>query len=375
MTETNLQGRRLLEANEFCAFRDSNSASRVFPSFETERAYRLGEMFSGAGGMALGAHMATVRGNGFCHAWVNDMDRDACKTLKLNLPIDPENVHCADIEKINIESLPCIDGLVFGFPCNDFSLVGDRHGIAGRYGGLYRWGIRGLEIKKPLFFVAENVSGLSASGNDLEIISNEMEKSGYDVFEKIYKFEEYGVPQTRHRIIIVGFRKDLDVHDFEHPEPTTRGNPISCKQALIGIGINTTNNEATKHSATVVERLKHIRPGENAFTADLPESLKLSMKSGATISQIYKRLKADEPAYTVTGSGGGGTHVYHWKEHRSLTNRERARLQTFPDDFVFSGGKESVRRQIGMAVPPEGARMIFLAVLETLLERRIGSQC
>ena len=123
------------------------------------------------------------------------------------------------------------------------------------------------------------------------------------------------------------------------------------------------NNEYTKQSKKVVERLKHIRPGENAFTANLPEELKIKTKT--TISQIYKRLDPNKPAYTITGSGGGGTHMYHWSENRALTNRERARLQTFPDDFVFEGSKESVRKQIGMAVPPEGARIIFEAILKT----------
>ena len=114
----------------------------------------------------------------------------------------------------------------------------------------------------------------------------------------------------------------------------------------------------------VVERLKHIRPGENAFTAKLPPHLELHVR-GARISQIYKRLDPAKPAYTITGSGGGGTHVYHWEEPRALTNRERARLQTFPDSYRFIGSKESVRRQIGMAVPPAGARIIFEAILKT----------
>ena len=83
------------------------------------------------------------------------------------------------------------------------------------------------------------------------------------------------------------------------------------------------------------------------------------------MSQIYKRLHPDKPAYTITGSGGGGTHVYHWSENRALTNRERARLQSFPDDFIFEGSKESVRKQIGMAVPPKGAQAVVEAVLKT----------
>ncbi|MDR2651115.1 MAG: DNA cytosine methyltransferase, partial [Prevotellaceae bacterium] len=110
------------------------------------------------------------------------------------------------------------------------------------------------------------------------------------------------------------------------------------------------------------KRLKCIKPGENAFTADIPKELQLNV-TGAKISQIYRRLDPQKPAYTVTGSGGGGTHVYHWKEDRALTNRERARLQTFPDDFVFSGSKESVRKQIGMAVPVDGAKILFEALL------------
>jgi DNA (cytosine-5)-methyltransferase 1 len=108
----------------------------------------------------------------------------------------------------------------------------------------------------------------------------------------------------------------------------------------------------------------HILPGENAWTANIPEEYRLHVK-GAHLSQIYKRLESDKPAYTITGSGGGGTHVYHWAEPRALTNRERARLQTFPDNFEFIGSKESVRKQIGMAVPPLGAKIIFLAILKT----------
>ena len=92
--------------------------------------------------------------------------------------------------------------------------------------------------------------------------------------------------------------------------------------------------------------------------------MRLNVKS-ARLSQIYKRLHPDKPSYTITGSGGGGTHGYHWSENRALTNRERARIQTFPDDFVFVGSKESVRKQIGMAVPPRGAQAVVEAVLKT----------
>lgn len=337
--------------------------------------YRLGELFAGAGGMALGAHLASFQGAGFSHAWVNDNDKDACATFRHNIPVGAGDVFCKDVKNLDFQSLPDIDGLVFGFPCNDFSVVGQRQGINGHYGGLYRWGIIGLEEKRPLFFVAENVSGLSSSGKDMSVITSAMQEAGYTIFPNTYRFEEYGVPQTRHRIIIVGFRNDLEIDDFMAPKTVTKDSPITCHEALSNIGKDAANNEPTKQSAKVVERLRHIRPGENAFTAKLPEHLQLRLKSGATISQIYKRLRPNAPAYTVTGSGGGGTHIYHWKENRSLTNRERARLQSFPDDFIFLGGKESVRRQIGMAVPPKGVQHIFVAVLKVLRKHQVDSQC
>ena len=80
------------------------------------------------------------------------------------------------------------------------------------------------------------------------------------------------------------------------------------------------------------------------------------------LSHIYRRLEKDEPAYTLTGSGGGGAHMYHWEEHRALTNRERARIQTFPDSYDFAGGKESVKR-LGMAIPPKGMEVVCNAIL------------
>jgi len=99
------------------------------------------------------------------------------------------------------------------------------------------------------------------------------------------------------------------------------------------------NQQRTKQSSKVVERLSFIDPGENVWNAKrLPDNLKLNVPK-TQLSQIYKKLDPDQPSYTVTGSGGGGTHMYHWAENRALTNRERARLQTFPDNFEFYGSK------------------------------------
>jgi DNA (cytosine-5)-methyltransferase 1 len=153
---------------------------------------------------------------------------------------------------------------------------------------------------------------------------------------------------------------------FKPPAPTTLNNYVTASDALNNPPIpeNAPNNTKTRQSKTVVERLKYIPPGGNAWYKGIPENLRLNVK-GAKMSQIYKRLHPDKPSYTITGSGGGGTHGYHWKENRALTNRERARIQTFPDDFIFEGSKESVRKQIGMAVPPKGAQAIITAILKT----------
>lgn len=333
--------------------------------------FRLGELFCGPGGLAYGAANARIELNNYriTHAWANDYDSDTCNTYRHNIcPNDPDSVICGDVRKIDLENLPPIDALAFGFPCNDFSVVGEQKGFDGKFGPLYSYGVRVLKSHKPDWFLAENVGGLRSAneGNAFQKILEDMRKAGYRVYPNLYKFEEYGVPQARHRVIIVGIREDLP-YEFKIPSTAPyAGVDVSCKTAIENPPIpeDAYNNEMTKQSDAVVERLKYIKPGQNAFTADLPEHLQLHVR-GARISQIYKRLDPAKPAYTVTGSGGGGTHIYHWSENRALTNRERARLQTFPDHYHFQGSKESVRKQIGMAVPCEGARVIFEAILKT----------
>lgn len=333
--------------------------------------FRLGELFCGPGGLAYGAITARISNPEYkiIHKWANDYDLDTCNTYRRNIcPADEESVICEDVRELNIESLGDIDALAFGFPCNDFSVVGEQKGFDGTYGPLYTYGVSVLKRYRPLWFLAENVDGLQSANDGIafEKIKADLVDAGYKIYPNLYKFEEYGVPQARHRIIIVGIRNDLP-YEFKVPSPELyRDIDVTCKTALEvpAFPEDVANNELTKHASQVIERLTYIKPGQNAFNADLPQKLKLNVK-GAKISQIYKRLDPDKPAYTVTGSGGGGTHIYHYSEPRALTNRERARLQTFPDDFVFEGPKESVRKQIGMAVPVKGARVIFEAVLNT----------
>ncbi|WP_349678225.1 DNA cytosine methyltransferase [Fibrobacter sp. UBA2449] len=346
--------------------KNSNSTS------QENHVFRLAELFCGPGGIAKGATLASIEDKSYkiIHLWATDYDKDTCETYRHNICADrPESVICHDIRDYDIKNFKKfgdIDGLAFGFPCNDFSVVGEQRGVKGNFGPLYTYGIQILKRFKPKFFLAENVGGLRSANEGMAIkkIFNAMRSAGYRIYPNLYKFEDYGIPQARHRIIIVGIREDLP-YEFKVPSPNGYKTK-TCKEAIENPPIKKTsaNNEPTIQSQKVVERLKYIKPGENAFTAKIPDELKINVR-GAKISQIYKRLDPLKPAYTVTGSGGGGTHIYHWKENRALTNRERARLQTFPDDFVFVGSKESVRKQIGMAVPCDGARIIFEAILRT----------
>jgi DNA (cytosine-5)-methyltransferase 1 len=366
-----------------------------------QRKLKHGELFCGPGGMALGAKNSSIAVKKIKYTidtiWAIDNDTEACKTFKRNVayqnsiitkwPIEEvyknkKLIINDDITKIDdFSKLPDIDILSFGFPCNDYSLIGKRKGIAGKYGGLYKYGVDAINAKNPKFFIAENVSGLaSSSGSTFAVILDELKNAGngYTLTVNNYKLEKYGVPQTRHRIIIVGFRNDLD-KEFLTPKETHPKRFVYAKEAIekglvYGEGkINGAKNHNVdiikkRLSKTVRKRLYHTKNGQNAWNADLPDDVKLNVKK-ATFSSIYKKLKPNKPAYTVTGSGGGGTHMYYWaknkKDQRALTNRERARLQTFPDKFEFIGNSTDVRKQIGMAVPVLAAKIIFTAALKT----------
>lgn len=340
--------------------------------------FRLAELFCGPGGLALGAISSTASNQtggifGVKSVWANDIDPSTCRTYGRNIHSgDMSAVACGPVEKIDFAKVPKFDALAFGFPCNDFSIVGEQKGFDGKYGPLYTHGIKAINIHNPDWFMAENVSGLQSAneGKAFRKILDDLEKAGkgYKLTAHLYKFEEYGVPQYRHRVVIIGIRKDLNL-EFKVPAPTTPENYVSVREAFENPPIpkNAPNNEITNQSAIVVERLKHIPPGKNAWYEKIPDHLKLNVK-GARMSQIYKRLQSDKPSYTITGSGGGGTHGYHWSENRALTNRERARIQTFPDDFVFEGSKEEARKQIGMAVPPKAAKIIVEAILKTFAD-------
>ncbi len=271
-----------------------------------------------------------------------------------------------DVREIQIDKLGEIDAFAYGFPCNSFSAVGEHQGIANKkFGQLYWFGIQVLQYYRPKFFIAENVSGIrSAGSNDFQTILDDMKNVGYKLVPNLYKAEKYGVPQTRHRVIIVGIRNDLDVN-FRVPDPVMfQNDDITAETALSNIPNNAPNNENRVLSEKVIRRLSFIKPGENVWQAEKNMPADLRIKTKTKISQIYRKLDPNKPSYTITASGGGGTFGYHWT-NRELTNRERARLQTFPDDYLFTGSYSSVRKQIGMAVPCKLSEIVTTAILNS----------
>ena len=335
--------------------------------------FKLGELFCGPGGIACGALRAKSDDGSFTieHAWANDYDADTCATYRKNIcPESPETVYCGAVRKVDIQTLGKITAFCYGFPCNSFSNVGKHQGFENeKFGQLYWYGIEVLKAYQPKWFVAENVSGIRSAGSgDFEIILNDMREAGYKLNVHLYKAEEYGVPQTRHRVIIVGIHKDESVK-YRVPDPAVYAKcDVTARTALSNIPENAPNNEVRKLADKVVRRLSYINPGENVWQAEerlgenFPSELRIHTKT--KISQIYRKLDPNKPAYTVTAAGGGGTFMYHWTD-RELTNRERARIQTFPDDYEFVGNYSSVRKQIGMAVPCKLSEVVITAVLNS----------
>ena len=181
--------------------------------------FKLGELFCGPGGIAWGALNAHIGNDNYkiVHQWANDYDKNTCDTYRYNIcPENPKSVYHKDIREFDLTNLPPIDALAFGFPCNDYSVVGEQKGMDGVFGPLYSYGVKVLNIYNPQWFVAENVGGLrnANDGKAFTKILDELKragKHGYTIVPHLYKFEEYGIPQARHRIIIVGIRNDIDV--------------------------------------------------------------------------------------------------------------------------------------------------------------------
>lgn len=319
-------------------------------------------LFSGCGGMDMGFLMAEHPELAYEIVWANDFDKSACETYRKNFR---HNITCTDIWDIDLDKIPYGDVIIGGFPCQDFSILrGEkRHGFKVKRGLLYTKFVEAVAKKLPLFFVAENVKGLMNmhKGWVIKKIKEDFEKVdgvGYDVKYELINFADYGVPQNRERVIIIGVRKDLKLK-FDFPEPTHKNRPVTAGLALEGVENVRANNEKLRVLPSTAEKLKKIPAGGNY--KNLPDHADRNW-----MSLIYKRLHPDQPSPTIVACGGGGTWGYHYSEPRPLTNRERARIQSFPDWFEFSGSTTEVRKQIGNAVPPLGIKPVAEQLLRMI---------
>jgi len=325
-------------------------------SFRKTKTPKLISLFAGCGGLDLPFHK-----QGFKVVWANDIDKWACETFKRNFGDVIHQGDVCEVDPYKDKKIPDAHIIVGGFPCQDFSIIWKRPGLNGSRGNLYKEFLRFVDAKKPLAFVAENVKGLLSANNKkaVEQILKDFEsiKPGYIVKPQLYNFAEYGVPQFRERVIFVGIRMDTGFH-FKHPQPShgSRGKKpyFTAGEALKGVGKVQFNSEHMNIAERTKELLKLIPEGGNF--SDIPRNHPLYVKG--MISHVYRRIHRNEPAKTIIAAGGGGTWGYHYPEPRALTNRERARLQSFPDDFIFEGSFTEIRRQIGNAVPPKGLELV-----------------
>jgi DNA (cytosine-5)-methyltransferase 1 len=321
--------------------------------------YKILSTFTGAGGLDIGFHgdfnyldNYLPRLN-FKTIISLDINSYSCETLKndkkyfSDTTVYNENIIEFDYKNIKNDDY---DVLLGGFPCVSFSVVGKQKGIKDDINGkLYESYAHYVEHFKPKVFLAENVKGiLSANkGEAVKIIKQRFEDTGYKLKIFLVNFADFGVPQLRERVLFIGVRKDIKT-EFIPPEFTHKNNHRTVLEAFENLDTNCVNHIFMKQLPTTTAKLKAIPEGGNF--KDLPEHLAVK----GLMSNIYRKLDRNKPAYTVIASGGGGTWTYHYEEPRALTNRERARLQGFPDDLIFKGSNTEIRRQIGNAVPPVG---------------------
>ena len=298
-------------------------------------------MFSGCGGMDLG-FLGGFEVFGryydklpFRITWANEHNEAACRTYRRNLKA---SIRCADVWDA-IDSLPKqTDVLIGGFPCQDVSVNGKRAGINGKRTGLYKAMVEAISRTRPRIFVAENVKGLlmKDGGASIRKVVRDFEGLGYDVSYRLYVAADYGVPQTRERIFIVG--TSADVKPFTPPSPErTRATWMTAKEAIVDL------EDLAERSS-----INHIWSRANRS----PE-------------QGNRRLIPNRPAYTIRAECHGNIQ-YHYVLDRRISMREAARFQSFPDSFVFESKLRETERQVGNAVPPVLSWHLAKAVRECL---------
>lgn len=309
--------------------------------------YTVVSLFAGAGGLDKG-----FENQGFKTIWANDIDKDACETHRL---WSQSEVIQGDISKIDFKDIPNSDIITGGFPCQGFSLAGPRK-IDDKRNILYRYFVKLVEEKQPYAFIAENVKGILTLGDGsiIEAIIEDFSDKGYDVFPHLVNAADYGVPQDRWRVIMLGFRKDLEISDPKFPEPVK--NRVTLREALMGMPephINDVCNAA--YSPRYMSRNR--KRGWDNISYTIP-----AMAKQVTLhpsSPDMEKLGEDEWKFGDIG------------ETRRLSWQEAAVIQTFPRNMQFAGNLTSKYKQIGNAVPVKLAEVVAKE-LKVLLDANIS---
>lgn len=293
-------------------------------------------LFSGAGGLDLGFIQA-----GHTIVWANDIYGDAVETYKLNIG---NHIVCDDIANVHTDTIPSADIVIGGFPCQGFSVANVKRHEKDERNKLYLQLVRVIREKKPKFFLAENVKGLTTfcEGKVFNMILSDFKALGYNVVYKVLNTADFGVPQTRQRVIIVGTREDLGF-SYEFPTPQFSKNGIGSTSKWVSVG----------------EALANIPDPDT--DNDLPNHIYSKYKLNFNGYIGHRPLDPNKPAPTVTARGddrGGVVILPHPNGIRRMSCRELATVQSFPLDYNFVGGISSICRQIGNAVPPLFARQL-----------------
>ena len=353
----------------FADFLQTDVRETVSNFVEPENEYKVLELFAGAGGLAVGMEKAGLK----CVA-LNEIDKHACATLRNNRP--NWNVLEGDIKDfIFSQYYNQVDVVTGGFPCQAFSYAGKRLGFEDARGTLFYEFARVVKEVNPPICIGENVKGLLShdNGKTLQGMISILDEIGYNVVPaQVLKAINYKVPQKRERLILVGIRKDIDLK-YEYPKPYKKIYTLSDalkKGELFASNVQKSNGAKYPESKKSV--LDLVPP--KGYWRDLPidiqkEFMGASFYLGGGKTGMARRIGWDEPCLTLTCSPAQKqTERCHPDETRPFTVREYARIQTFPDDWQFSGPLAQQYKQIGNAVPVNLGREVGYSIIKFLNE-------
>ena len=353
---------------EYIDISDERKVRESSPSYGSAiKPYTVIELFAGAGGMALG-----LEKSGLSCSLLNEIDPWACKTLRKNRP--NWNVVEGDIQQQSfVDFKGKIDVVTGGFPCQSFSYAGKKRGLEDARGTLFYEFARTIKEVQPLICVGENVRGLLThdQGETLLSMVRILEDLGYDVLiPKVLKAVFYKVPQKRERLFLVGIKKGTGI-SFNYPKPESK--MMNLSEALKAGELFKTDvpeSIGQKYPPRKHEIMDMIPPG--GYWRDLPEKVQKEymLKSyylGGGKTGMARRISWDEPSLTLTTSPAQKqTERCHPDYTRPFQTREYARIQTFPDNWLFEGSMNQIYKQIGNAVPVNLAFALGKEIVKSL---------